>query len=801
MGSKRRTTIAAKQARGAGGKKPPEPPRQLELSGGGGDELDASLREEARRRYLNYALSVITSRALPDVRDGLKPVQRRILYAMFHDEHLYPEAKHRKSAKVVGTVIGRYHPHGDTAVYDAMVRLAQDFAMRLPLVDGSGNFGSLDGDSAAAYRYTECRMAAPAMELVAELRQDTVAFRATYDGTTTEPEVMPARYPNLLVNGCTGIAVGMATNVPPHNLREVVKATIALIDDRRLATTNLLKHIKGPDFPTGGQMLNSKLELRQIYETGHGAIRVRGQYKSESAGRGAQNLIITSIPYAVTKSTIVEKIADVIIARKVPQLLDVRDESTTDVRVVLELKKGADPTMVMAYLFKHTPLQLNFNVNLTCLLPTDVPGVGQPKRCNIKELLRHFADFRFDVTKRRFEFELAALLRRIHILEGFVIVFDALDEAIRIIRQSEGKSDAATKLMKRFGIDKLQVEAILELKLYKLAKLEILVIREELKVKRSEARRIQAILKSKQKLWGVVKTELGEVAKEHGTPRRTKCTGSADEPEFDASAYIIAEDAWVVVTQDGWIKRQQNLKDPTSPTSVRLREGDRVMAALPGSTKENVVFFTNLGTAYVLRINDVPPTTGYGDPAQKYFKFKDKERIIAAMTLDARAQIPDTMLAISTRGFGLRFALEPYLEVTTKAGRRFARPKSGDELIGVVGVSDSDVIVAATRKGHVLYTAADQVNQLEGPGRGVTVVKTASDDVVIGFIAGSDKREALRVESSKGSTKFKLFADPKKIKGRGGKGGQIVKRSTLRLCPPEVFVMPLANADGGRSVH
>src|SRR5690242_448019 len=407
---------------------------------------DASLEAEARRRYLNYAMSVITSRALPDVRDGLKPVQRRILYAMLNDEHLRPDAKYRKSAKVVGTVIGRYHPHGDTAVYDTMVRMAQEWVLRVPFVDGSGNFGSLDGDEAAAYRYTECRLAPPAMELLRELDFNTVDMRANYDGTTEEPTVLPARFPNLLVNGSTGIAVGMATNIPPHNLREIVDALIALSKDRNLEHVTLMKHINGPDFPTGGQILNSKVELRQIYKDGAGTIRLRGEYKTEEKKRGGTDIVITSIPYAMTKADLVQKIADVIISRKLPYLLDVRDESTTDVRIVLEIKKDADPTLVMAYLYKNTPLQLNFNVNLTCLVPGAEGAPPQPERMGLKKCLEHFLEFRVEVTRKRFEHELRKLEERIHILEGFAVIFDALDEVIKIIRKSEGKQDAAEKL-------------------------------------------------------------------------------------------------------------------------------------------------------------------------------------------------------------------------------------------------------------------------------------------------------------------------------------------------------------------
>jgi DNA gyrase subunit A len=774
--------------------------------GGGGmpGMNDASLEVEAKRRYLNYALSVITSRALPDVRDGLKPVQRRILYAMLNDEHLRPDAKYRKSAKVVGTVIGRYHPHGDTAVYDTMVRMAQEWVLRVPFVDGSGNFGSLDGDEAAAYRYTECRLAPPAMELLRELDFNTVDMRPNYDGTTEEPTVLPARFPNLLVNGSTGIAVGMATNIPPHNLKEVIEALLSLSKDRKIEHVALMKHINGPDFPTGGQMLNSKVELRQIYKDGAGAIRVRGEYKLEDKKRGGQDIVITSIPYAMSKADLVQKIADVIIARKLPYLLDVRDESTTDVRIVLEIKKEADPAIVMAYLYKHTPLQSSFHVNLTCLVPPELMDDGsvptgappQPKKCGIKEMLEHFLDFRITTTQRRFEYLLAELKKRIHILEGFVTIFDALDETIKIIRASDGKEDAAQKIMKRFKLDDIQTDAILELKLYKLAKLEINVIREELEEKAKEAKRIQKILNDDEKLLDVVRGELEEVGKALGTPRRTK-TGGAEEMELDEDAFIVDEDANVVVTRDGWIKRVRELKDPNQ---TRTREGDAVTHVLPGSTKEKVIFFTNRGSAYVIKINDIAASSGYGDPAQKYFKFGDGERIVSAMTLDPRAMVPPTLLAITRQGFGLRFAAAQHTDVTTKAGRRYARPKDGDEVLGVVACNDGDVVVCATRDGHVLNCKADEIAKLEGPGRGVTVIKTDDDDMVIGFLSGV-KSDVLLVATEKGGKEFELKADPKQVSSRGGKGHQIVKKASLVLVGKPVTIQPLANAEGGQGVN
>ena len=781
--------------------------------GGGGGRgagepgmFDASLEAEARRRYLNYALSVITSRALPDVRDGLKPVQRRILYSMITDNHLRPDAKYRKSAKVVGDVMGKYHPHGDTAIYDAMARMAQDWSLRVPLVDGSGNFGSLDGDEPAAMRYTECRLAGPAMELLRELDQNTVDMRPNYDGTTEEPIVLPARFPNLLVNGSTGIAVGMATNIPPHNLREVIAALIALSKDRKIEHVQLMKYIDGPDFPTGGQMLNSKVELRQIYKEGGGAIRVRGEYKFEPATKGNSHIVITSIPWAMTKQSIVERIAEVVIARKLPFLLDVSDQSTTDVRIVLEIKKDADPELVMAYLYKNTPLQSSFHVNMTCLVPPELMDDGsvptgappQPKKCGIKEMLEHFLDFRIITTTRRFEYQLAELKKRIHVLEGFVTIFDALDETIKIIRASDGKEDAAGKIMKRFKLDDIQTDAILELKLYKLAKLEINVIREELEEKAKEAKRIQKILNDEDKLLDVVRGDLEEISKTLGTPRRTKTgSGLSEEQEFDEDAFIVEEDAHVVITHDGWIKRVRELKDPNQ---TRTREGDAVTHVLPGSTKEKVIFFTNRGSAYVVKINDIAATAGYGDPAQKYFKFGDGERIVAAMTLDPRALPAETLLAVTRQGFGLRFATAQHTEVTTKAGRRYARPKDGDEVLGVVACNDGDVVVTATRDGHVLHCKADEIAKLEGPGRGVTVIKVAPDDMVIGFIAGG-KGDILHLQTEKGGKDLSQKADPKQLSARGGKGHQVVKKATLAVVPQPVTIQPLANAEGGQGVN
>src|SRR5258708_7878379 len=490
-------------------------PTDLDTPSGPSDD-HVPLHEAAQTRYLNYALSVITSRALPDVRDGLKPVQRRILFTMWQ-QNLTADVKHRKCAKVVGDVMGSYHPHGDVALYETLVRMAQPFSLRYPLVDGSGNFGSLDGDSAAAMRYTECRLARLSDELLSEIDQSTVPFRPNYDGTKTEPVVLPARIPNLLINGATGIAVGMATNIPPHNLSEVGTALIKLLDNPDLSSVQLCRYIKGPDFPTGGEKLKSPGGLEKIYKTRPRAIRLRATWEMGPETRGSKTIYITSVPYTANKATLVERIADVALSRKLPPLLDVRDLSTDDVRIAIELKKDADEKMVMAYLFKHTPLQTNFPVNLTSLVPTDGnPEVGRPERLDLHQMLFYFLHFRLDVVTKRLEHELESLRKRIHILEGFEKVFDALDEILKIVRKSEGKADAAQQIIKRFALDVEQTHAILELKLYRLSRLEIPVIRKEAEEKRKRARQIGGLLRSEESRWAIVREELEQIQKQEG---------------------------------------------------------------------------------------------------------------------------------------------------------------------------------------------------------------------------------------------------------------------------------------------
>ena len=764
-----------------------------------------ALHEAAETRYLNYALSVITSRALPDVRDGLKPVQRRILYTMWQ-QRLTAQAKPRKCAKVVGDVMGSYHPHGDTAIYDALVRMAQPFSLRYPLVEGFGNFGSLDGDSAAAMRYTECRLDPSSTELLTELDRQTVPFRDNYDGTKTEPVVLPARLPNLLINGATGIAVGMATNIPPHHIGEVCTGLLKLLDNPDLSSVRLCRFIKAPDFPTGGHVLNTPDELQEIYKTGSGTLRIRATWEKGPLFRSAKTVYVTSVPYATNKAQIVERIAEIVLAHKLPPLLDVKDESTDQVRIALEMKRDADERMVMAYLFKHTSLQTNFAVNLTCLVPTEHPESCRPERLDLHQVLWHFLRFRLEVVTRRLEHELAALRKRIHILDGFEQVFDALDAIIKLIRRSDGKTDAAQKIMARFSLDAEQTDAILELKIYRLARLEILLIREELATKRKRVRQITRLLKSEDLRWKIVGDEIREIRRSYGdsrsNPRRTLVEPVTDDVEYNADDFIIDEDNVVLVSRDGWVKRQKEVRDVAT---TRLREGDELLAALAGSTRATCVFFTNLGTAYSCRLVDVPATTGHGEPIQRLFKLKDGERVVAAVSLDDRVtpgitprragREPTThAVAISSDGYALRFSLEPYAEPSTRAGRRYARPAAGGEMVGVAVVRGVAVIIAATRQARAMLCNAREINFLSGPGKGVLLIKISKgEDSVLGFVASTRDRELLTVETSRGATQT-ISTAKYSVTGRGGKGRELLQRGQFqRVVPPPVGTPAIAS--------
>ena len=781
---------------------------------------DVSLAEATRTRYLTYALSVITSRALPDVRDGLKPVQRRILYAMWSDLHVTADSRYMKSAAVVGEVMKNYHPHGDQSIYDALVRMAQPFCLRHPLVEGYGNFGSIDGDPPAAMRYTECRLTPIAQELLSELRDETVDFRPNYASTTEEPVVLPAQFPNLLVNGATGIAVGMATNIPPHNLKEVCKALIQLLDarleGREMPLEKLTKIIKGPDFPTGGVILNTEDEIRQVYATGQGSIKVRGTYERDPDK--TNTVLITSIPYGIEKDALVLRIGELIGKGQVPQLTNVKDLSTDDVRIALELRHGANADAALAYLFKNTPLQTNFNVNLTCLLPAAGAEVAVPARLDLKSILQHFLEFRLDIVTRRLRHELAKLLDRIHILEGFAIVFANLDEAIRIIRASDGKADAAPKLIARFSLSDAQAEAVLETKLYKLGKLEIREILAELAEKRARAAEIRRLLDDEPARWHIVGDELNEIAK-YGNDRRTKIDKDGTAPvEYREEDYIIDEDAWVIVTRDGWTKRQKTFTDVAS---IRVRDDDRVGWVYRCRARQTLTIFTDRGTAYTLRANDIPMTTGHGEPIQKLFAFEDREHIVGVISHDPRclpvpaepAEPPPALVqrmlhgeaghvngdggptvppppyavALTAGGKVLRFALAPLAPVSTRKGRVVVRLDAGfidDLVVGVEPSDNTENVCLATRSARVLIFPVSEANIVSGAAKGVFAIKLDAKDRVLGFALANRMREGLTVRTNRGATQI-VRATKYPVTGRGGRGYGILQRGSLEAVIPD----------------
>lgn len=768
---------------------------------------EIALHETAQKRYLNYAMSVITSRALPDVRDGLKPVQRRILYSMFNDLKLTSDAKPRKSAAIVGDVMGKYHPHGDTAIYDAMVRLAQDFSMRYPLVDGQGNFGSLDGDSAAAMRYTEARLTPLATELLSELKKQTIDYRPNYDGTVFEPVVLPAQLPNLLLNGATGIAVGMATNIPPHHATELLNACIALIDKPELGIDDLVRqHIKGPDFPTGGVLLESQDEIIEVYREGSGTFTIRADWQLEKDG-SKNKIIITSIPYTLTRATIVEKIAQHIIKGKLPQIDDVRDESAEDVRIVLELKRGANHEAAMAYLFKHTPLQHRFHTNLTCLIPTDNPQVCAPQRLDLKQCLRYFLDFRFDVVSRRLNFDLDQLLKKIHLLEGLEKIFDALDEALALIRSADGKADAAKKLIARFELDEIQADAVLEKRLYTLARMEIEAIRAELEEKRTAAAAIKLLLDDKSKLWGLVQQELKTLRKNYKDERRTRTDAEVRQFEYDEENYIIDEEVFVIVTRDGWIKRQKSYSDLSA---IRVRDTDEVRWTMHGTTRGVALFFTNMGRVYTRRIDDIPLTSGYGEPLQASFDFDDGESVVGVLTnhsllMEKLAAMPEedpqlallaaasaanddaphdghivVILAVSDKGLAMRTAIDTFLEVSNVRGRLYMKLDDGDTVINVQPCRGDEIVNIASRDGRGLTFMANDVSLFKGAAKGVKGMSLEDDDSVLDFVLTRNEHKGLEVETNRGAHHVVRASDSRfKLSRRANKGGWVIQRGHL----------------------
>jgi DNA gyrase subunit A len=737
--------------------------------------LDVELVEESQIRYLTYALSVVNSRALPDIRDGLKPVQRRILYAMLHNLNLKPENHHRKSAAVVGEVLARYHPHGDGACYEAMVRMAQTFSYRYPLVDGQGNFGSLDGDSAAAYRYTEAKLTPFALEVIGDINDETVAERPNFDQTTNEPVVLPSRVPNLLLNGASGIAVGMATSIPPHNLKDVMKALTLLVGDPTISDAKLVSAIKGPDFPTGCLILNTAEELKQIYMTGRGAIRMRAGHKLEGGAKGKSHIVFTSVPYGADKSVIVEKIADLIISKKLPQVVDVRDESTEIVRVVLDLAPEADAEKILPYLFKQTPLQQNFNVNLTGIIPTANPMTGRPAPLALRGILETFVTFRIDVTTKKLIFEKRKLEERIHLLEGLERIYDILQEIIDLVRKCDGRADSAKKLQEKYKLSELQAYFIVDLRIYQLSKTSIEEVRAELKSKRTRVKEINKTLGSDSAMRALLIEDFDRIVTAFGDARRSVIVGEFSEENIGLEELVQHEEAYVVITRDGWFKRLRTTNDPQS---TRLREGDSIQFLHHCSTKDSLALITNRGNLFVTQVYEVISTPGFGEPVQKMFKFDDGESVVQSFISprgESNQSLGEAMLVLATEdGYGFQMKVD--LGTTTKKnGRRLAKISQGDALVSA-SITVGDLILSITRDGYAVLFSKSELSELSSAGKGVIIQKPAKGDKVI-ICRAVKKKDVLNIKLSKDKT-FELNVNSMTIGERARKGERIISKNT-----------------------
>ncbi len=731
-----------------------------------------SIVHEMETSYLDYAMSVIVQRALPDVRDGLKPVHRRILYAMW-SIGLRHTAKFRKSATVVGEVLGKYHPHGDSAVYDSMVRMAQDFAMRYPLINGQGNFGSMDGDGAAAMRYTEAKLQALAEELLFDIDKNTVDFVPNYDGSQEEPKVLPAKLPNLLLNGTTGIAVGMSTNIPPHNLGELVDGINLLIDDPNTSIDDLLQHIKGPDFPTGG-VIYSQEDIKAIYATGKGGVVIRGEADITENKAGQFQIIITSIPYQVNKATLLEKIADLVKDKKIDGIKDLRDESDKDgVRIAIDLKKEAYPKKILNNLYKHTQLQETFHVNMLAL----VDGL-QPRVLNLKDILEEYIKHRQEVVVRRTQYELDKAKDRAHILEGLKKALDKIDAVIKTIRASKDKEVAKVNLMKQFKLSERQAVAILEMKLQSLANLERKKVEDELKEKLNLIKELSGILQSKAKVLKIIKTELNELRDKFADERRTKVIKAAVN-KMTTEDLVPNEPAIITMTHDGYIKR---LATDTFKTQTRggkgvmgltTKEQDEVLFFLTTNTHADLMFFTSRGRVFQLKAYEVPAQsrTAKGQNIVNFLQLSPEERVSSIRQSD-NFENKKFFIMVTTKGVIKRVEIEQFSNVR-RNGLIAIKLKDSDNLLSVRATSGKDDIVLVTEKGQAIRFKEEKVRAMGRSAAGVHGLRLKGSDQVVGMDVIRQGKEAdgeqLLVVMANGygkRTKLKEY----KVQGRGGSG-------------------------------
>lgn len=731
----------------------------------GGSLQISEFGREMKQSFIEYSMSVITARALPDVRDGLKPVHRRILYAM-NESGIFPNRPHKKSAWTVGEVIGKYHPHGDAAVYDTMVRLAQWFSMRTPLIDGHGNFGNIDGDSAAAMRYTESRLAKPAMELLRDLQKDTVDWGPNYDESLAEPKVLPARFPNLLVNGSSGIAVGMATNIPPHNLSEVIEATCMLIDNPDATCEELMTVLPGPDFPTGALIMGTS-GIRQAYETGRGSITVRAKAHVESTKTGRSRLVFTEIPYQVNKGTLQEKIAQLVNEKRIEGISDMRDESTQKgIRLVIELKKGVIPQVVLNNLYKYTSLQNTFGVNNLALVN------GVPKCLSLREILSHYIDHQVDVVTRRTRFDLKKAQARAHILEGYLMALDHIDEVISIIRSSQTDAEASSRLIERFGFSPEQTTAILEMKLRRLTGLERDKIEDELAGLRRAIAYYEDLLANEHKILGVIKEEMREISKKFGDKRRTEITRA--ERDLDVEDLIADEDMVVTITHTGYVKRipvetyRSQKRGGKGVTGVNLKEDDVIAEMFIASTHEYVLFFSNKGKVYRLKVHELPVGSrqARGTAIVNLLPFEEGEKI--ASVISCREFPGNEYLMFATANGMVKKTVMSAYDRSRRDGIIAINLKNGDRLLDVRRVREGDKVIMATTSGKAIVFAEDQVRATGRDTSGVRGITMKDGAEVLGMEISNGTGD-LFVITERGYGKRTPVADYPE-QNRGGQG-------------------------------
>jgi len=726
--------------------------------------LPISIEEEMRASYLDYAMSVIIGRALPDVRDGLKPVQRRILYAMYR-EGLTPGKKYSKSAGVVGEVLKKYHPHGDSAVYDAMVRLAQDFNLRHPLVDGQGNFGSIDGDSAAAYRYTEARLAKIAEELLSDIDKDTVDFVPNFDGTTEEPVVLPSRVPNLLVNGASGIAVGMATNIPPHNLGEVVDGLVMLLDNPKAKLEDLMQAVKGPDFPTGGVIHGTK-GIEEAYRNGRGIVKVRAKARIEVDAKGGQTIIITEIPYQVNKSAMVKKIAELARAKRIPGIADVRDESDRDgIRVVVELKRGEVAQVVLNNLYKHTQMESTFGINMVTLVD------NQPHVLGLRRILSHFLAHRRDVVLRRTRFELGRAEARAHILEGLTKALNHLDEIIALIKASKSPEEARAGLMAGYSFSEAQAQAILDMKLQRLTGLEREKIVAEYEETLKEIERLKAILASEALVDRIIRDELMEIKEKYADPRRTDIT--PEEGEITLEDMITEEEMVITVSHNGYIKRnplsayRSQHRGGKGLKGMETREEDYVEALFIGSTHDYMLFFTNKGKIFWQKIYQIPEAgrAAKGKAIVNLLPLSEGEKLATALPVSSFEK--GNLVFFTRKGIVKKTPLSEYSRPRA-TGIIALTLEEGDELICVRITDGTSDLIIGTRKGFAIRFNEEDVRPIGRAGRGVIGIRLTKDDEVVSADVAVDRTVLLTVTERGLGKRTKIENYP--VQGRGGKG-------------------------------